>query len=163
MKQPVKLDAINRKILTNLHKNANISNVELAEKVGLSQSACFLRRKALDDEGYLVGYYAEIDIDRVCHNVQAYVEVTLGENGYDARKNYEKQVETIPEFMDCLRVSGDVDYISLACCTSMEALNNLCDELSVTNANIRNITTRVILDRPKWITGYPFSKLIWKD
>lgn len=163
MAKSIKLDAINRRILKTLHRNANLSNVELAKEVGLSESACYLRRKALDEAGYIVGYFAEIDVDRACHNVQAYVEVTLAENGFKARQKYERLVRKIPEFMDCLRVSGDVDYISLACCASMEALNELCDTLSLSDKNIKHVTTRVILDRPKWITGYPFEKLAWKN
>ncbi|MCG8505490.1 MAG: Lrp/AsnC family transcriptional regulator [Sphingomonadales bacterium] len=162
MKKPIKIDRLNRKILTVLHNNADMSNVDLAERVGLSQSACFARRKALKDEGYLVRYVTEMDLDRLCHNVQAYVEVTLSENGPAERRKFEAHVNRLPEFMDCLRVSGDVDYISLVCCSDVEALNRLCDGLSDAGLAIKHIATRVVLDRPKWTTGYPLEKLEWK-
>ena len=82
----MKLDRINRAILENLQSNARISNLELAEKINLSPSACLQRTKALEDAGYIRAYMASIDIDAICINVMAYVMFSLRDHaGLDKR------------------------------------------------------------------------------
>ncbi|MEP2603255.1 MAG: winged helix-turn-helix transcriptional regulator, partial [Paraglaciecola sp.] len=76
----VKLDAINKKILATLHKNADLSNQELSDAVALSPSACFQRTKALKEAGYFVNFQTEMDLDRICEHVLAYVEFKLANN-----------------------------------------------------------------------------------
>ena len=160
----IKIDAINKKILATIHYRADISNQELADEVGLSPSACFQRTKALKDAGYFLGFHAEMDLGRVCENVQAYVEFTLENNSFKARKIFEDAIEVIPEFMDCLRVSGDTDYISYTCSSSIEAINELCDQLSRDEKlNIKYIKQRIIMAKPKFYLGYPLEKLKWLE
>ena len=164
MRRPVKLDSVNRKIISLLHTQANMTNVELAERIGLSRSACFARVKALKDAGYFVTFVAEIDMDRVCEHVFAYVEFTLADTSLRVREAFERRINTIPEFMDCFYVSGDVHYISYTCCPSVSALNALIDQLTGDEAlKLEKVTARVVLNRAKWHLGYPLSKLKWFD
>ena len=161
-KKTLKLDAINKNILSIMHLNSDISNQELAEQVGLSPSACFQRVKALKEAGYFVSFHTELDLDRMVEHVLAYVEFTLDNNSPQSRKIFEAEIETIPEFMDCLRITGDVDYICFTCCSNTQALNALIDELSgQEKLGIRIVKTRIILERAKWYLGYPLQKLKW--
>jgi Lrp/AsnC family leucine-responsive transcriptional regulator len=163
-KKPVKLDAINRKILATIHLQSDITNAQLAEIVNLSPAACSQRTKALRDAGYYFNCHAEVDLDRICEHIIAYVEFTLADNSLPNRRRFEAAIELIPEFMDCLRLSGDTDYISFTCCTNIAELNRICDELSADESlQIRKITTRLVLDRPKFYLGYPISKLKWLE
>jgi Lrp/AsnC family leucine-responsive transcriptional regulator len=163
-KKPVKLDAINRKILATIHLQSDITNAQLAEIVNLSPAACSQRSKALRDAGYYFNCHAEVDLDRICEHIIAYVEFTLSDNSVSSRRRFEAAVELIPEFMDCLRLSGETDYISFTCCTNIAELNRICDELSADpSLNIKKISTRLVLDRPKFYLGYPISKLKWLE
>jgi Lrp/AsnC family leucine-responsive transcriptional regulator len=163
-KKPVKLDAINRKILATIHLQADITNAQLAEVVNLSPAACSQRTKALRDGGYYFNSHAEVDLDRICEHVIAYVEFTLGDNGLENRRRFEAAIEVVPEFMDCLRLSGDTDYISFTCCSNIAELNRLCDELSSNKElKIEKIVTRIVVERPKFYLGYPIDKLKWLD
>lgn len=163
-KKNLKLDAINKMILSITHLNSDISNQELAEKVGLSPSACFQRMKALKEAGYFVSFHTDLDLDRMVENVLAYVEFTLENNSTVARRRFEAAIEEIPEFMDCLRITGDVDYICFTCCSNTQALNTLIDEISGReNLGIKIVKTRIILERAKWYLGYPLEKLKWID
>lgn len=160
----VKLDSINRKILTITHKNSNIPNQELADLVGLSSSACFQRVRALKDAGYFLSFNTDLDLGRMVEHVLAYVEFTLEKNGMQERKKFEAAIEKIPEFMDCLRLSGDTDYVSFTCCSDTSALNELVDKISGDESlGIRRVVTRIVLDRPKWYLGYPLDRLKWID
>ena len=167
MSQPnkhVKLDAINKKILTITHTRADISNQELAEQVCLSPSACFQRVKALRNAGYFKSFTSDLDLDRIAENVIAYVEFKLENNTPQSRKLFEAEIEKIQEFMDCLRMTGDFDYISFTCCSNAQALTALVDEFSGREElGIRNVKVRIILERTKWYLGYPLSKLKWLD
>ena len=163
-KKPVKLDAINRKILATIHLQSDITNAKLAELVNISPAACSQRTKALRDAGYYFNCHAEVDLDRICEHIIAYVEFTLNDNSLAQRRRFEAAVEEIPEFMDCLRLSGDTDYISFTCCTNLAELNRICDELSGRGElGIQKIVTRPVLERPKFYLGYPIAKLKWLD
>ncbi|WP_189586378.1 Lrp/AsnC family transcriptional regulator [Litorimonas cladophorae] len=163
-KRNLKLDAINKMILSITHLNSDISNQELAERVGLSPSACFQRMKALKEAGYFVSFHTDLDLDRMVENVLAYVEFTLENNSTAFRKSFEAAIEVIPEFMDCLRITGDVDYICFTCCSNTQALNALIDDISGReDLGIKIVKTRIILERAKWYLGYPLEKLKWID
>jgi Lrp/AsnC family leucine-responsive transcriptional regulator len=151
-------------ILSITHLNSDISNQELAERVGLSPSACFQRMKALKEAGYFVSFHTDLDLDRMVENILAYVEFTLENNSTAARKRFEAAIEEISEFMDCLRITGDVDYICFTCCSNTQALNTLIDEVSGReDLGIKIVKTRIILERAKWYLGYPLEKLKWID
>lgn len=160
----LKLDTINKKILSITHLNSDISNQDLAERVGLSPSACFQRMKALKEAGYFVSFHTDLDLDRMVEHVLAYVEFTLEDNSPQARNAFEAAVEPIPEFMDCLRITGSVDYICFTCCSNTQALNSLIDDISGrAELGIKIVKTRIVLERAKWYLGYPLEKLKWID
>jgi Lrp/AsnC family leucine-responsive transcriptional regulator len=159
-----KLDAYNRKILTVLHKEADLSNVDLAERVGLSPSACLQRTKALKEAGYFKGFVVELDLDEICENVIAYLEFKLENNTAPIRRRLEKEIADVPEFMDCVRVTGDYDYICFTCSRDIADLNRAVDEFcAIKELGIVKTNIRIILERAKWMLGYPLHKLDWKE
>lgn len=163
-KPQVKLDAINRKIIARIHKESDITNQRLAEEIGLSPAACSQRVAALRDAGYFFDFHCEVDLDRTFEHVLAYVEFTLSDNTVRYRRAFEEEIEKYPEFMDCLRLAGDVDYISFTCARNMMALNRICDTISAkSELKIRRIVTRPILERSKWYLGYPIERLKWLE
>lgn len=163
-KPSIKLDAINKKILSTLHLKADLSNQELAEQVGLSPSACFQRTKALKEAGYFFNFHTEMDLDRICEHILAYVEFTLENNNAAQRKKFEAAIDAIPEFMDCLRMNDGTDYISFTCCPNAQALSALVDEISGNpELGVKNVKTRMVLERTKWYLGYPLEKLRWLE
>ncbi|GGA75197.1 AsnC family transcriptional regulator [Neiella marina] len=164
MKKNIKLDAYNKKILATLHLQADLTNNELAEKVNLSPSACFQRVKALKEAGYFRTFHADINLEQMCEHVLAYLEFTLDRNTAQVCRDFAAAVGEIPEIMDCMQVSGDVDFISLSCFSSVKKLNETCDALSENPAlHIKHIRTRLVMDRAKWFLGYPLAHLKWLD
>ena len=160
-KPTIKLDDINRKILATIHLHADLSNQELADRVGLSPSACFQRTKALREAGYFFNAQTDMDLDRIFEHVLAQVEFTLEDNNARSRKTFEAAIEVIPEFMDCLRMN-EGEYISFTCCPSVQDLNTLCDSISSDpDLGVKNIKVRMVMERTKWYLGYPLEKLKW--
>jgi len=164
MKKTIKIDRYNKKILATLHLEADLTNVELAERVNLSPSACFQRVKSLKEAGYFRSFHADVDLNQICEHVLAYIEFTLDDNSAPCRRRFASAIENIPEIMDCMQLSGDVDYISLSCFPNIKELNDACTSLSDNPAlSIKRIRTRIALDRVKWFLGYPLEKLKWLD
>ncbi len=161
-KSKIKLDSINRKILSTIQYQSDISNNDLAEKVGLSPAACSKRVATLRQSGVLTGFHAEVDLEQICEHVLAYVEFTLTANDPDSRTRFANAINDIPEFMDCLRLTGSVDYMSFTCCRNIEELNKLCDRISGdAELGVQKVSSRIIIERTKWFLGYPIDKLKW--
>lgn len=104
------LDAIDRRIVAELQADARLSNVELAERVGLSPSPCLRRVKRLEQDGYIIGYRAALRRDRVGLGFSAFVGVKLESHANARALEFEKTVCLWPEVVACHLVSGDADY-----------------------------------------------------
>ncbi len=164
MKKTIKIDSYNRKILATLHLQADLTNIELSEIVNLSPSACFQRVKTLKDAGYFRAAHADVNLDQLCEHVLAYIEFTFDNNTAATRRRFAAVIEHMPHIMDCMQLSGYVDYISLSCFPDIKALNAACTELSDNpDLSIKHIKTRIVLDRAKWFLGYPLAHLKWID
>ncbi|CAM3850447.1 Lrp/AsnC family transcriptional regulator [Parendozoicomonas haliclonae] len=159
----VKLDRINRAILRILQINARISNIELAEQVNLSPSACLQRVKTLEEAGVIQQHVSVTNIDAICHNILAYLHIRLNIHQHNERILMERNLNKVSEVVDCMRVNGEIDYVALAVCSDIKRLDALCDELVSHNPIIGKVTSHIVLNRTKWFTGYPLENLQWKE
>jgi len=104
------LDGIDCRIVAELQADARLSNVELADRVGLSPSPCLRRVKRLDREGYITGYRAALRRDRIGLGVSVFVGVKLESHANARALNFEDIVCGWPEVIACHLVSGEADY-----------------------------------------------------
>jgi DNA-binding Lrp family transcriptional regulator len=105
------LDAIDLKLLRALQDNARISNVELAEAIGLSPSPCLRRLKQLEARGVIRGYTTLIDQNAVGLPVSVFVSVTLKEQSEPALEEFERRIRELPQVMECYLMTGTSDYL----------------------------------------------------
>lgn len=105
------LDAIDLKILAALQAQARQSNVDLADGVGLSQSASLRRVKDLEDSRVITGYVATVDPAALGLGVSVFVSVTLERQIETALEVFESAVRQWPEVMECYLMTGDADYM----------------------------------------------------
>ena len=106
----IELDAIDRRIVSELQANARLSNVELADKVGLSPSPCLRRVKRLEREGYIDGYRASLQRSRVGLGFSVFLGVRINGHANEDASRFEKAVVELPEVIACHLVSGEADY-----------------------------------------------------
>ncbi len=86
-------DKVSKKIIEALQEDARISNLDLAEKVHLSPSACLKRTKKLEEQGYIRHYTTDLDLSCVCAHIMAIAYIELAENqGMKANINFEKEM-----------------------------------------------------------------------
>ncbi len=105
------MDTIDKKILKELQENARLTNVELADRVGLSPSPCLRRVRALESSGAIKGYKAIVDQKTVGMPVSVFVMVSLERQIEGALEEFEKRVRDLPEVMECYLMTGDMDYL----------------------------------------------------
>ena len=105
------IDATDLRILTVVQESARISNVELAEKVGLSPSPCLRRLKRLEGEGVVKGYMTLLDQTVVGLPVNVFVSVALKEQSEAALEEFEARIRTLPQVMECYLMTGTSDYL----------------------------------------------------
>ncbi|WP_348273434.1 Lrp/AsnC family transcriptional regulator [Piscinibacter sp. XHJ-5] len=107
----MKLDAIDRAILRVLQVQGKLSNVELAERVHLSPSACLRRVKALEDGGVIAQYVALVNPKAVGQAGTSFTIVNLEKLTPKAIAAFEQAVRDIPQVLDCYYVAGTNDYL----------------------------------------------------
>ena len=105
------LDAIDRSILRVLQTEGKISNVDLAERVHLSPSACLRRVKALEDGGVIAQYVALLNPKAVGQPGTSFTIINLEKLTQKAMASFEQAVRDVPEVLDCFYVAGTNDYL----------------------------------------------------
>lgn len=111
MASEVKLDAIDRAILRELQQNGRLSNVELAQAVHLSPSACLRRVKQLEDNGVIDRYVALVNAKAVGKQGTSYTIINLERVSPAALSAFEQAVRDSPDILDCFYVAGSNDYL----------------------------------------------------
>ena len=105
------MDRIDRSILTKLQDNARISNVNLANLVGLSPSACLRRVSLLEKKGVIDGYHANLNAAKMGHDVLVLMNITLHGQSSEMMAEFEQAVAKIPQILACFLIAGENDYI----------------------------------------------------
>lgn len=107
----IELDAIDRKIIRELVRDARLSHVVLSERVGLSATACARRLQHLEKAGVIRGYAAEIDAAALGYRMHVIVSITLDRQNENALAAFEKAIGKCPDVVSCHLMSGSDDYL----------------------------------------------------
>ena len=107
----MKVDKYDKSILDALQKEGRISNVQLAEKVSLSESACLRRVRALEDAGVIDRYAALVSQPKVGLPGNVFVHIGLHREEESELAAFEAAVKNIPEVMECYLMTGEFDYL----------------------------------------------------
>ena len=105
------LDKLDRRILKELQRNGRISNLELAEKIGLSPSPCARRVKQLEDEGFIKGSVTLLNASKLELKLIALIQISMDRHTPDRFEIFEKKIISFPEVVECLLITGQsADY-----------------------------------------------------
>lgn len=105
------LDRIDRRLLQLLQRDGRITNTELAEQVGLSQSACLRRVQRLEREGVIEGYGAVLNAAAVGRATTVFIEISLNSQSEAALDAFERAASASPDILECHLMAGDYDYL----------------------------------------------------
>lgn len=147
------MDAIDSKILRELEAEGRISNLQLAERVGLSPSACLRRVQALEASGVIKGYRAVLDRTRLGAGVTIFVMVGLGGQLKADSLSFEAAMASAPEVRECHNVTGSVEYLLRVEVGDLEAYKRFHSDTLGTLPQVRSITSHVSLGTSKDLRG----------
>jgi Lrp/AsnC family leucine-responsive transcriptional regulator len=107
----MKLDAFDRKILAALQRDGRLSNVQLAEEIGLSPSPCLRRVRMLEEAGVIRGYQAILDRDEVGLGMTIFVGIKVERHTDERAEAFRQAVTALPEVISAFLVSGESDFL----------------------------------------------------
>ena len=117
----MKLDRIDRRILEHIQRNGRISNLELAEAVGLSPTPCSRRVKRLEESGIIDRHVTLLNQSRLGLKLTAFITIEMDRHTPERFDNFEKEVRDFPEVIECAVVTGsNADYLVKAVVPDME-------------------------------------------
>ena len=149
MQRMMKIDQINRQILQELVRDGRLPNTELAEKVGLSPSACLRRVQELERQGAIKGYRAVLDPVAMGNGFVAYVTVGLSDHTKAAQEGFERSVARYDEVRECHNITGTVEYLLRVEAEDLIAYKHFHTDKLGTLPQVHQIVTHVVMGSPK--------------
>ena len=148
-----KTDRINANILRALSQDGRISNLQLAEQVGLSPSACLRRVQELERTGVIKGYRARLDPAQTGRAYVVYVAVGLAEHTKAAQTGFEQAMARAEEVTDSHNVAGAFEYMLRVEVADLPAYKAFHTEILGTVPHVRSITSYMVMGTPKDMRG----------
>jgi DNA-binding Lrp family transcriptional regulator len=150
-----KFDKIDKKLLSMLQMDSRVPLNVLADKAGLSTSACHRRIKLLEDAGVIAGYGATLDRHELGYPMEFFVEVSLTRLSEGELEEFEKAVMAIPEILQCHLMSGQSDYMLRIAARSTLNYEEIHRNRLARLPNVARIQSSLALRTVKPWTGYP--------
>lgn len=144
-----KIDAINQKILQELSRDGRISNLDLAERVGLSPSACLRRVQELERSGVISGYRAVLNPQAMGVGFVAYIAVGLSLHTKSSQESFERSIALAPEVRECHNITGNVEYLLRVEAADLAAYKRFHTDVLGTLPQVASITSYVVMGSPK--------------
>ena len=144
-----KIDHINTRILQILTTQGRIPNLELAEKVGLSPSACLRRVQEMERAGVIKGYRAVLDPGKLGLGFVAYVAVGLNTHTKAAQEAFERAIARADQVRECHNITGTVEYLLRVEVADLAGYKHWHTEVLGVLPQVATITTYVVMDSPK--------------
>ncbi len=120
------MDKVDRQILESLQTDGRMRNIELAERIGLSESPTFRRVKLLEEEGMIRGYVALLDQRQLGLQVTAYVSVRMAQQPDRDQHEFHQCVADEPHIIECHAMSGGFDFLMKVVARDMDHFAELC-------------------------------------
>jgi len=149
------LDKIDARILRVLQKDGRISNLKLAEDVHLSPTAVLERVKRLSRDGYILGYEAKLNPDKLGAGMMVFIEVVLDRTTHDAMNNFKAAVQVRPEILECHLVAGGFDYLIKTRVANMQAYREFVGSVIWALPGVRETRTYAVMEEVKNTTLLP--------
>ncbi len=159
MKSHRPLDRTDLKILELLQKEGRISNVELAKQVALSPTPCLERVRRLEREGYISGYVALTDPNKLNASTLAFIQVSLINTSSDNLREFNERIRNMPEIEACHMVAGGFDYLLKIRCSDMHHYQQFLGEHLAAIPLVSQTHTYVVIEEVKNKTAIDLKHL----
>ena len=144
-----KLDATDRRILEQLQHNGRVSNLELAEAVGLSPAQSHRRHRRLEERGLISGYETRLDAARLGLTVMAYVNVTMERGHIREVPKFRQRIASMSQVLECYAVTGDFDYVLKVVERDLKSLSDFLLKTLALLPGVNAVRSSICLDEVK--------------
>ena len=153
------LDKYDIAILHELQSEGRLTNAELAQRVGLSAAPCWRRVRALEDGGYIVGYRAEINRQKIGLGVMAFVRLFAERNAASSIRELEQAIAALPQVVACHYISGDGSFELQVVEQDLDSFSRFALERLIALPNVKDLRTSFSLGEVKASSRLPLGHL----
>lgn len=143
------LDDTDKRLLAALQTDAHLTAEALGEALALSPSQAGRRRQKLEAAGYVTGYTARLDPDRVGLHVQAFVQVQMATHDPEKVRTFARIVRLRPEIVSAWTLTGEADYLLRVYCPDLVRLNVLIHEVLLPHPAVARVQSQIVMDQFK--------------
>ena len=149
------LDRIDREILALLQADGRMTNVELADRVGLTAPPCLRRVRALEQAGVIRGYHAECDGAKLGFPITVFAMVSLKTQAEQDLAAFETHVASIPEVRECHMLNGEIDFILKIVAPDLESFQRILTTHLTPAPNVASVKSSLTIRTAKALPGVP--------
>ncbi|MBL8647143.1 MAG: Lrp/AsnC family transcriptional regulator [Sphingosinicella sp.] len=141
----ITLDAGDRKILRELQRNARLSNIDLAARVGMSPSTCLRRTRALEEAGIISAYVAVVDQAALGPSISLYIMIDLDQRIETDAKMFFDRIARDDRIVECVALTGNHDILIRAVVRDMADMAQLTMDTLLKLPSVRSITSSIVM------------------
>jgi DNA-binding Lrp family transcriptional regulator len=152
-----KIDAVDRRILSDLQADGRLTNVELARRLGISPPPCLRRVRALENSGYIRGYHAIVDAEAMGFGVTVFAQVGLAsQNELDLRA-FEQLTLTWPQVRECNMLAGETDFLLKIVAEDWDHYQRFLTTQLTAAPNVAQVKSALSIRTSKYLPGVPIE------
>ncbi len=149
------IDRIDRQILSLLQDDGRMTNVDLADHVGLTAPPCLRRVRALEEAGAIRGYHADLDAARLGYPITVFAMVSLRSQAERDLAAFEDHVAAIPEVRECHMLNGEIDFILKIVASDLKSFQEILTTHLTPAPNVASVKTSLTIRTAKSVSGIP--------
>ncbi len=149
------LDSIDRQMLHKLQDNGRITNVELAQTVGLTAPPCLRRMRTMEDAGVIRGYHADVDPAKLGYTITVFAMVSLKSQAEADLQAFERHILQLPEVRECYMLNGEIDFILKVVAKDLQSFQHFLTSQLTAAPNVASVKTSLTIRSAKHLPGVP--------
>ena len=152
------LDDIDLEILRRLQTDGRVTNVELAQSVGLTAPPCLRRMRALEDQGVITAYHASVDPAKMGYTITVFAMVSLKSQAESDLQSFEEHVQNLPEVRECYMLNGEIDFMLKVVAKDLQQFQTFLTSKLTAAPNVASIKTSLTIRSAKNLPGVPIGE-----
>lgn len=156
----IKIDAIDLQILHDLQDNGRMTNVELADRAGISAPPCLRRVRTLEDSGFITGYHADINAEALGFTVVIFAQVRLHSHAENDLIAFEDLVQNWDMVRECQMLAGDTDFLLKIIAQDWDSYQRFLTTQLTSAPNVAHVKSSLSIRKSKNLPGPPINLLL---
>ncbi|MEP2989151.1 MAG: Lrp/AsnC ligand binding domain-containing protein [Parasphingorhabdus sp.] len=154
------LDKFDWRILNAVQNNGRLALTDLSDQVGLSKTPCQIRLKRLEEEGFITGYHARLNMRKIRKNYVVFIQVKLEATSRRHLEQFNKAVKKMDAIQSCHMMAGGFDYLLKVRCRNMEEYREILTDSINNLPGVYQTTTFPVMEEVKRMAGVDLNELI---